>query len=116
MQIEEHQGEALRTWVSDQLGGALDFVPPAIVTIRKAWELSEVVAEVLADALGGLVTDDATLEAHYRADAPPQPIQNMAELEQRLRHAFAHPEPYLARQQQRERQPSNAGEDDWSDV
>ena len=125
--ISEDTSDDTRQFVKE-LVPELSFEPKSVIRVRKGgWELADVVAEVIASALDGLVTDDVqggiSLDAQQIGAS--EPPASLAELEERIRDAFTSPEPFLEAQEQREQRrrkaaadadPSSATENDWSEL
>ncbi len=107
------------------------FRPASILIIRPAgWDMSLIAAEVIAQALDGLVyfysydSDDAHREFDTNGNAGP-PVTSLEELAQRIMTAYKNPRPYLERwakqgeetfQQSLATDPSVAEGNDWSDI
>jgi hypothetical protein len=99
------------------------FEPASIVLIRPAgWEMSELVADVVARAFEGVVfffgyDGEAHVESDRRGEHAP--VANRRELLKRIRTAFANPGPFFAAREalESESTPSpRTPENDWSDV
>jgi hypothetical protein len=90
------------------------------VLVRKAWDLGRVAAEELASALEGVVFCDADGEVLFDAVGKAVLAASLQDLEDRLKHAFNHPEPFFKRWAEQEQRlakdPAAAAANDWSDV
>jgi hypothetical protein len=109
------------------------FVPAVVITIDPAaWEASTMVAEVLADALDGVMYCDGLVNEHgleYVPTAGASAVTTIDELEARIFASYEDPEPYFTRRAERQaarlaesnaRDPvgaaKRAAESDWGDV
>ncbi|WPB82165.1 hypothetical protein KYC5002_24000 [Archangium violaceum] len=82
------------------------FVPAVVITIDPAaWEVSTLVAEVLAEALDGVMYCDALVDKYgleYVPTAAAPAVTTIDELEARIFAAYEDPEPYLTRRAERQ--------------
>ncbi|WP_120642228.1 hypothetical protein [Corallococcus llansteffanensis] len=109
------------------------FVPAVVITIDPAaWEASTLVAEVLADALDGVMYCDGLVNEHGLEYVPTEgapAATTIDELEARIFASYKDPEPYFTRRAARQaarlaeanaRDPvgaaKRAAESDWGDV
>jgi hypothetical protein len=119
-EVTERRSPEFRRWVLAAFP-ALSFEPASLVTIRRAWDNTFSAADALVQAIGGIVTDDATLKVHAEVESP-IPVKTRSELASLLHEAFRSPGAYIARQIAAERErfanpdPKLAAENDWSDV
>lgn len=97
------------------------WTPEAIVFVRKAWDLAQVVAEELAVAIEGAVFCDVDDQVFFDAAGDARPAASLPELEARLKNAFENPEPFFERWEKeakarQEGDPAVAADNDWSDL
>ncbi|MCY1019269.1 hypothetical protein [Pyxidicoccus sp. MSG2] len=109
------------------------FVPAVVITIDPAaWEVSTLVAEVLAEALDGVMYCDGLVNEfglEYVPTAAASAVSTIDELEARIFAAYEDPKPYVTRRAERgaarqaeadARDPvgaaKRAAESDWGDV
>lgn len=117
----EKGDEEYRAYVRRIVG----FDPASIMIVRKAWDCAQVVAEVIAEAVEGCVFCDFDNGIVHDAKGHHVSCSTRKDLERKMKHAFAHPEPYFRRWEKEERasftkrieeDPKLAAENDWSDV
>ncbi len=100
------------------------FQPVSIVLVN-AGDCTEVVAEVLASALDGVAFCNYDSEVSFDGAGRATPCESRSELENRIKQAFRHPEPYFARWEREAQEryteqfaldPELVKSNDWSDV
>jgi hypothetical protein len=102
----------------------LVFTPGDVLIIAKVgWEMSQLVAETIAEAFGGIVmTEDPDDEILYESAATVNPPKSMNELEDLIMASFRNPEPIFERWSKDLRHTKNMAPEkyleanDWSDV
>jgi hypothetical protein len=81
------------------------FVPAVVITIDPAaWEVSTLVAEVLAEALDGVMYCDGLVDEfglEYVPTAAASAVSTIDELEARIFAAYENPKPYVTRRAER---------------
>lgn len=104
VELESHEGSvSVYTVGLDQfdyvahIRDLVGFEPLSVVLVRKAWGCAQVVAEVIAGAVEGVVFCDVDCMIIFDAKSKSTAYESRNALAKEMRRAFDHPEPFFER-------------------